>query len=208
MLGGSREERRWFQRAPLLSARPGHPGQAVVTGMDGGLQVWDAERGERLRTIPTAYRPLEELRAPKFAIDRAGSRMAVLTPNGTIEVWDLDTGALLGPAIPAPGATDLPGFDADGYLVVEGDLPAGAELRFIDLGERREAGSMPVPDGIDGMVDSGTAIRVNGFDGSPPALVPLTAAAWRDQLCSVVPRPVTAAERPVLPPGADTAPCS
>ena len=209
MLGGSPEERRWFQRAPLLAARPGHPGQAVVTGMDGGLQVWDAERGEHLRTIPTAYRPLEELHVPKFAIDRTGSMMAVLTPNGAIEVWDLDTGALLGPAMPAPGATDLPGFDADGYLVVEGDLAADAELRFVDLGERREAGSMAVPYGIDGMDDNGTAIRVNGFDGSPPVLVPLTAATWRDQLCSVVHRPFTAAEQSVLPPGAGTEePCS
>ena len=41
---------------------------------------------------------------------------------------------------------------------------------------------------------NGTAIRVNGFDGSPPALVPLTAGAWRDQLCSVVHRPFTTAE--------------
>jgi hypothetical protein len=69
---------------------------------------------------------------------------------------------------------------------------------------------MPVPPyGINGMVGNGTAIRVNGFDGSPPALVPLTAGAWRDQLCSVVHRPFTTAELPVLPPGADTeAPCS
>jgi WD40 repeat protein len=207
-LGGSPEERRWFQRAPLLAARPGHPDQAVVTGMDGGLQVWDTERGEHLRTIPTAYRPLEEVRAPRFAIDRAGSRLAVLTPNGTIEVWDLDTGAPLGPAVPAPGVTDLLGFDADGYLVAEGDLAAGAELRFIDLDERREAGSMSLPHGIDGMVGDGKAVRVNGFDGSPPALVPLIAAAWRDQLCSVI-RPFTAPEQSVLPPGAGTEePCS
>jgi hypothetical protein len=49
-------------------------------------------------------------------------------------------------------------------------------------------------------------MRLKGFDGSPPELLPLTARAWHDKVCSVVDRPFTPAELAVLPPGTDTGP--
>ncbi len=213
-LGDSPEERRWYQLEPKMRARPGHPGQAIITTSDGELEVWDAVRGARLTTIPTTHRPLEELFdwSPPIAMDANGSRLTLLTPDHTIEVWDLDTAALLGPPIPAPGALDLPGFDADGNLVVLADQTStDSVLRFIDLNERRETGTLAVGLGFPrGAIGSdGRAMWHMGSQGSSPYVVPLTAGAWRDALCPMLDRPFTASESRVLPPGADTeGPCS
>jgi hypothetical protein len=208
-LGDTPEEHRWFQRATsLLRARPGHPGQAVVLGMNGDLQLWDAVRGERLRTIPTAYRPANGTGYPRIAIDRDGRRMAVLTPERTIEVWDLDSGALTGPGIPAPGVTEFAGFDADGHLVADANPDGGGfEVRLIDVDERREtARMMTVHTPVGGITGDGRNMRLPGFDGSVPELVPLSAAVWRDELCAVLARPFTPAEAAVLPQGANLDP--
>jgi hypothetical protein len=213
-LGDSPEERRWYQLEPLMRVRPGHPGQAVVTSIDGELEVWDAVRGERLTTIPTTHRPLEETFdwSPPIAMDADGSRLALLTPDHSIEVRDVDSAALLGPPIPAPGAVDLPGFDADGHLVVLADQTSiEQELRFIDVDERRETGTLTTGStftrGVLG--PDGRALWYVGIRGASPYLLPLTAGAWRDALCPMLDRPFTESESRVLPPGADTeGPCS
>jgi WD40 repeat protein len=210
-LGDTPEERTWFQRTPSrLVARPGHSGQAVVTGMNGELQLWDAVRGERLRTIPTAYRPADDSAYPRIVIDRPGTRMAVLTPHRTIEVWDLESGVLTGPGIPAPGAAELVGFDADDHLVTyAGTGGGGFEVRLIDVDERRDAARMTVSVPVQGITGDGRSTRLLSFDRSVPELVPLTPAVWRDELCSVLDRPFTPDEAAVLPQGANPAsPCS
>jgi hypothetical protein len=212
-LGDSPQDRRWFQLEPLMEARPGHPGHAVVTTSDGELEVWDAVRGVRLVAIPTTHRPLEQIFdwSPPIAMDADGSRLALLTPDHTIEVRDLDTGALLGPPIPAAGALDLPGFDADGNLVVlTEETSKDPVLRFVDLDERREVGSMGAQSFPRGVVGSGgRAMWYWGSGASSPYLVPLTAGAWRDELCALLDRPFTESESRILPPGADSGrPCS
>jgi hypothetical protein len=213
-LGDSPPERRWYQRVPMMLSRPEHPGQVVVIGNDGGLEVWDAVRGTRLAIIPTTHSPVDELgevSTPWIAVDASGSRLAVLTPDRAVEVRDVDTGALLGPPIPVPGARDLPGFDADGNLLVVADQQlADPVIRFIDLDRRREVGTLDTtsfPRGVIG--PGGRAMVVPGFGASSPYAVPLTAGAWRDELCSMLDRPFTEAESRILPPGADTGrPCS
>jgi hypothetical protein len=212
-LGDSPQERRWHQRAPVMQARPGHPGHAVVTTVDGELEVWDAVRGARLVTVPTTHRPLEEPFdwSPSIAMDANGSRLAILTPDHAIEVRDLDTGALLGPPIPAADALDLPGFDEDGNLVVLAESPStDSVLRFIDLDERREVGSLGAPAFPRGVIgQSGRAMWYVTNQASSPYVVPLTAVAWRDKLCAMLDRPFTESESRILPPGADAGrPCS
>jgi Trypsin-like peptidase domain len=210
-LGGTPEEHAWFQRATSrLEPRPGHPGQAVVTGMNGELQLWDAARGERLRTIPTAYRPAIDAAFPWIEIDRHGRHMAVLTPDRAIEVWDLESGRLTGPGIPAPGGVDLVGFDADGELVTyAGTGGRGFEVRQIDVDERRDVATMIVHATVERITGDGRSMRLSSFDGSVPELVPLTATVWRDELCAVLDRPFSPDEAAVLPQGANLAPpCS
>jgi Trypsin-like peptidase domain len=215
-LGDSPQERRWYKRVPMMQARPGHPGHAVVIGNEGELEVWDAVHGVRTATIPTTHSPVDELWVGGLtrwiAMDASGSRLAVLTPDHTIEVWDVDTAALLGPPIPAPGAVELPGFDADGHLVVLADETSSERvLRFIDLDERRETGSLvtgtTVTRGVIG--PEGRAMWYFASRESSPYLVPLTAGTWRDKLCSMLDRPFTEPESRILPPGADSGrPCS
>jgi hypothetical protein len=213
-LGDSPPERRWYQRVPMMLARPGHPGHAVVIGNDGGVEVWDAVRGVRLAIIPTTHAPVDELRdysMPWIAMDPSGERLAVLTPDRTVEVRDVETGALLGPPIPVPGARDLPGFDADGNLVVMAEQTSkNRVLRFIDLDEGREVGSLVTTISPSGMIGpGGRAMWFRVYGASSPYLVPLTAGEWRDKLCSMLDRPFTEPESRILPPGADTGrPCS
>jgi hypothetical protein len=136
----------------------------------------------------------------------------VLTPDHTVEVRDVDTGALLGPPIPAPGAVELPGFDSDGHLVVRAEQTSMERvLRFIDVDERREVGYLATggtfPRGVIG--PGGRAMWYVTGRAVSPYVVPLTAGAWRDKLCSILDRPFTESESRILPPGADSGrPCS
>jgi WD40 repeat protein len=210
-LGDTPEEHTWFRRAAShLEPRPSRPGQAVVTGMNGELQLWDAVRGERLRTFPTAYRPADDSTYPRVAIDRPGSRMAVLTPQRTIEVWDLESGVHTGPGIPAPGVVEFVGFDADNRLVTYATTGgAGFEVRQVHLDERHDATTMNVHTPVAEITEDGGSMLLPGFDESVPELVPLSATAWRDKLCTVLDRPFAPDDAAVLPPGANqAAPCS
>ncbi|MEJ3653388.1 trypsin-like peptidase domain-containing protein [Actinomycetes bacterium KLBMP 9759] len=205
VLGNSPAERQWFQRGSRMVDRPGRLGHAVVVDGDGDLELWDVVRGVRLVTIPTTHRPRDGLLAgsfPPYAMDGSGSRLALLTPDKTIEVWDLDTGTVLGPPLPAPDAGYFLGFDADGRLVELGDQPGLSDvLRFIDLDERREEGVLPLGQGFLGgaIGPDGDNVWFRGFRGSSPYLVPLTAEAWRDGLCAILDRPFSEAETRFLP---------
>jgi hypothetical protein len=209
-LGDTPEQRDWFQRFPVVARRSGHHGQAVVADAEGNLQVWDAMRGTRLATIPTSYRPLaRDFRPPKFAVDLTGTRLAVLTPTATVELWDIDSATLVRPPIAVEAADDLVGFDADGYLVVKGDVVNGGSLTFVDFAEGRTAGSLPVQVFSVDITADGSALPLNGNSGHLPERLPLTARAWRDKLCSVLDRPFSETELRILPPGTDTSPpCS
>jgi hypothetical protein len=208
---GTGRERLWYQIAPNMIARPAHDGHAVLVGPDGELQLWDATSGVQLRTIPTGYRPLEGLDRwvmPSFAIEPSGRQMAVLTPERTIEFWDLDTGARIGPVLPAPNAKRLGGFDADGHLVVVGTAqPYGTELRLVDLDGYREAGVVFREGNFDSLTLDGTAAKLGStLYTNRSDLVPLTAAGWRDRICSVLDRPLRAEELALLPAGTGTSP--
>ncbi|OLT03156.1 hypothetical protein BJF90_27035 [Pseudonocardia sp. CNS-004] len=202
---GTGRERLWYQIAPNMIARPAHDGHAVLVGPDGGLQLWDATSGVLLRTIPTGYRPLEGLDRwvmPSFAIEPTGRQMAVLTPERTIEFWDLDTGARIGPVLPAPNAQRLGGFAADGHLVVVGTAqPYGTELRLVDLDGYREAGVVLREGNFDSLTLDGTAAKLGStLYTNRSDLVPLTAAGWRDRICSVLDRPCAPRSSPCCRP--------
>ncbi|WP_028922565.1 hypothetical protein [Pseudonocardia acaciae] len=188
-----------------LVARPEHPGQVAVWGRR-EVQIWDARGGDRLATIP-----LRAAENSSMAFDRSGRRIAILTENKTIEIWDVESVAPVRPPIASADAGALLGFDADGYL--DTVSAQGDRLAFIDTEKGQEAGAMSsVPDVRTAAALHGApvvSVDDTRMAGARPYELPLTAQAWRDRLCAVASRPFTDAELRLLPRGTDpNPPCS
>jgi len=72
-----------------------------------------------------------------MAFDPSGQRIAVVTRDKTVELWDIDSATRPRPPIPAADGQKLVGFDADGYLdVLTGDIQD--RLSFVDLDQGRK----------------------------------------------------------------------
>jgi WD40 repeat protein len=181
-----------------LAARPRHVGQAAVSTA-GGVELWDVLNGRKLATIPV--HPSEV--GVGMVFDPSGQRIALLTQDKTIELWDVETATPVRAPIPAAGTRTLLGFDADGYLDTYGD-----RLTFIDTEQGREAGTMGASNGSPvEAAGPGEPVAQVGVDGEArPRELPLTAQAWHDKLCAAANRPFTDAELRLLPPGADRDP--
>ncbi|WP_232662856.1 serine protease [Pseudonocardia sp. TRM90224] len=201
-LGATPEQHRWYQRFPTVRARHGHPGQAVVADDVGALQLRDTASGAVVRTIPTTWRPKSFIdpNPPKFAIDPTGARLALLTPEATLEIWDLDTATMTGRPVPAPGVSDLLGFTSDGMVAVEFEQEHAA---VIDPVAGREIARLQVPSRTASLDGDGSAIAVKTLDGEAPYALAITVDGWRDKLCAVLDRPLSDAELAQLPEGAD-----
>lgn len=193
---------------PQIWARPGHPGQVAVLNRDLSVELWDVPAGRRLTTLPVEISP-ELADGPRnvAAWDPSGARLAVLTKDRAVRVWNVDEAKPVGRPIPAPDAGELGGFDADGYLVLFGDAVTrtGAVI-FLDLDAGGEAGSMTGPLPPLRLRDDGRRLVLTRGIGDQRLEIPLSAAAWRDKLCAVADRPFTPAELTTLPPGTDTDP--
>jgi WD40 repeat protein len=61
------------------------------------LAVWDVSRGDVLSRVSVGAEPVD------LAFDSAGRRLAVAATNGTVGIWDVRTGKLLGPGMRVPG---------------------------------------------------------------------------------------------------------
>ena len=198
----------WFRQHAWITSRPGHPGQALVAAAHGDLQLWDAEHGRLLATLPaSAALPTDWAGRTNAhaAFDETGTRLAVITNAKTITVWNVDTATPLRPPIPASLVNQLVGFDLDGYLDVT-EQADNARLAFVDLNRGAEAGSV-IPSGqVASTIAGDPIVQVQGFKAKPPFLLPITAKAWRDKLCAVSNRPFTASELAVLPAGTSTDP--
>jgi len=192
-----------FGNRERLAPRPGHPGQVAVWG-ERDVQVWDALTGHQVATIPVAAAGNNSM-----AFDPSGQRIAMLTKEKTIELWNVDTVRQLRRPIPSADTNALVGFDADGYLDT---VNAGGDgLVFVDPDQGGEAGSMGAVHGdlFDVSIVGDPVVPVDSLDESRPYELPVIARAWRDRLCAAADRPFTAAELAILPPGTDTdPPCS
>jgi hypothetical protein len=183
--------------------RPGHDTQMAVAAPDGSIQIWDALTGVRVGSIPTAGAGRGEI-----VFDLAGERLAVLTPQRTVEVWDVGTRSLVRPPIPVDTATALVGFDREGYLAVA--VGGDERVDLFDVERGIVSGSLGFPIGMDDdVVDGRTMATDTTRVVDMPLEVPVTAAEWAARLCAVADRPFTAGELGILPAGADTdRPCS
>ncbi|MEJ3653389.1 serine protease [Actinomycetes bacterium KLBMP 9759] len=211
---GTTEDQIDLDRSRLhMRPRPGHPGQVAVVRID-EVQVWDVPFGRLVAAIPVA--PLPEAvdgGASPMAFDATGDRLVVLGEDRTLTRWDVDDAARVGSAIPAPTVMNLHGFDADGYLVVSREEPGEADstLAFVDTAPDAglEAGSIELEAAVGSLyryfyVSDDRRSLPTVSSGGRVVDLPLTAQAWRDELCSVLDRPFTPAEARLLPPGAGT----
>jgi WD40 repeat protein len=195
-----------------MQLRPGHRGQVAVLGND-DVQIWDAPAGRLVTTIPTAAL-LDVLRSggSPIAFDATGDRLAVVGRDRTVQLWDIASARLVRPPIPATDG--LIGFDVDGYLVAtqaDDDGFIANKLAFIDLGTGAEAGSVDIGDAtgnmrLVGLTDDRRTIQLDDLDDGRTFDMPATAQGWRDALCTAIGRELTAAEREIPPPGANSDP--
>lgn len=186
-----------------LIPRPGHAGQVALSGWR-DTQIWDALSGRTIATLPVSGTGQGSM-----AFDPSGQRIAVVTRDKTVELWDIDSATRLRPPIPAADGQKLVGFDADGYLdVLTGDIQD--RLSFVDLDQGEEAGSMDVGLGVDDTSIFGDPVApVISIGEVLPYELPVTAQGWHDRLCAAANRAYTAAELAILPPGTDPdPPCS
>jgi hypothetical protein len=216
-LGSTDLEAGFHRTLPHMQVRPGHPGQVAVVGID-EVQIWDAPLGRLVTSLPVApwLDELGSYRIP-IAFDATGHRVAVLTRDRTVQLWDVDPARPVRAPIPAPATRELLGFDADGYLVagnVGGDGVSASRLAYLDVTTGAEAGSVDTSDTIRYLRiayldDDRRTIRLDALHDDWILDLPATAQAWRDELCATVGRELTPNERAILPPGTNTdPPCS
>jgi WD40 repeat protein len=95
-------------------------GRRLASGSwQGGVQLWDAEKGgEPLRTFPES-RNLQHP-ATAVAFSRDGRRLAASSFGRRVNVWDTTTGALLR-TIPHDGLVACVAFSADGRRLISAD---------------------------------------------------------------------------------------
>jgi hypothetical protein len=201
-LGDTEQQIRFHRSFPHVRARPGHPGQvAVLSNVD--VKLWDAVHGRLIATLP-ARANIEAAIAARsaFAFDSTGTRLAVLARDpAAVQPWDVDTAGLARAPIPAPNATEVLGFDADGYLDVINKSGTSARVFTIDLDSGAESGGLDQQFGSF-LDDDRRTVSQRDLDTATLSAVPVTAQAWRDALCAVVNRLFTPTERDALPPGA------
>jgi WD40 repeat protein len=186
--------------------RPGHRWQAVVGDSDGSVRLWDLAARSVVATIPVRLGS----RGGSLAFDASGDRLAVVTSNRTVRIWDLSSGRLVGPTMPVgdPVGTDVLGFSADGSLLISNSF---GKLSFVDLTSGRASGTLNLPRTIfaDALLGNGARVGDTSIDPMMPMHVPVTAAAWFGELCQFADRMFTDSELAILPPGADrNRPCA
>jgi hypothetical protein len=208
-LGETDGQIRFLRAAPFLLARPGHPGQVALLSNE-DVQIWDTTAGQLVARIPTSA-STENLTINKpLAFDVSGERLAVLTRDRTVQIWDVATLRQTRQAVPAPTTTSLVGATSDGYLATVGD----GRIAFVDLETGVVAGAVNTKDQLStlipqGINDTGDVLGLQAVDDLLRLEIPATGQGWRDALCATFDRPFTPAEAALLPPGlpADP-PCS
>ncbi|MEJ3652508.1 hypothetical protein WEH80_05940 [Actinomycetes bacterium KLBMP 9759] len=205
-LDPARLDAKYLKVFPRLALRPGHPGQVAVFGPK-EIQIWDVPAGRMLTSISTRF-DLSVLAGSttSVAFDGSGDRLAVLTEQQTLQLWNVDTGEPAGAPVPTPAVTGLVGFDADGYVSWTSGVSQDGTVHFLDPATGTEAGSVNLPVLVGWVDEARTTLKLRQGIGGPLVDLPARAQAWRDTLCSVVDRPFTDGELRLLPAGASTGP--
>jgi WD40 repeat protein len=140
------------------------------------------------------------------AFSPSGDRLAVLRTDGSIEEWDVDSGALVRGPYLAPGVQQLIGYTTDGYLVTAqkgrdlfDDPLANRLVQLWDLTRGTVSGTVALTDNqLVSVSPTSDPLQLDGISRMP-ATLPLTAARWAERLCPLV-HDYTPAQRAALPP--------
>lgn len=176
-------------------------GDTVAFQDPGGVAVWTLG-------VPRPVHVDVDLGVSTSPVRAWGGRLATLDRSGRVDRWDPRTGAPSGPSFAVPAGSALLGTDPTGDLVTAdtGDSSwATLDFRTPDGGDR---GEIVVPDSP---APAGPVVAGRWDVDATDDLVsvPVSAPAWRAQLCAVQDRAFTAEETAQLPVGADTGPpCS
>ncbi|MFC8508392.1 trypsin-like peptidase domain-containing protein [Streptomyces sp. NPDC057411] len=197
-----------FRSRGRLRARPEHPDEiAVLTGSDTGdghVQLWNLRTRTRLRTLTVGLlHPSVELSRPfPLLFSPDGRTLTTSHGDGFLRRWNVDTGRPAAPPLSTgDGYTQLIGQGPGGLLVTSG--PSG-DPRVWDPSTGRLLAELPLPAHL-GLTVHGASLLAAG-DGWYQAL-DLRPEEMAKALCrNGLDRDFTAAERALLPPGADTAP--
>ncbi|WP_232660886.1 nSTAND1 domain-containing NTPase [Pseudonocardia sp. TRM90224] len=200
-LGTTPDRADFFATGRHIALRDEPNGSAVVAAPDGTIEVWDPATGAQVDSfrLPSSTAPTEML------ID--GNRLVVEGLDFGVQVWDLDRKAPAGEPFLLPSLGLLKGFTADGklaFLMENGN--SGYMLTLRDPVTGRDAGTLPGSAALDigsSYPIDGNRIPFYGIGGALPVMLPLTPQAWRDQLCGISDRPLTPAERALIPEGTD-----
>ncbi|MDC0831873.1 serine/threonine protein kinase [Geitlerinema sp. CS-897] len=116
---------------PIWSVAVSPDGRTVATGSaDGRVRLWDTGNGRRLRVLTNHENLVQSLAFgpdPVFSSAGVGYILASADVNGTILLWQTDTGAILGTLEQHAGWADLV-FTPDGRRLVSGGFDGAVKV--------------------------------------------------------------------------------
>ncbi|MGC9504336.1 protein kinase domain-containing protein [Baaleninema sp.] len=123
-----------YLNVPVWSVAVSPDGQTVATGSaDGYVQIWDLGNGRRLRVLTNHDNLVQSLAfspQPMGNSRRGKYLLATADVDGTIFLWDTDTGAIVGQLEQHAGWVDL-AFSPDGRRLVSGGFDS--TVKVLDL---------------------------------------------------------------------------
>ena len=126
------------QLVPVQSVAVDPDGELIAAGNnDQTLRLWDASSGELVREVeltrPREVDPTRPTSVGTVAFDPSGTRIAVGSSDGTLEVIDAKNGRRIGTVMQHPGAVSSVAFGHDGQWIATGD--SKGTVRVWDLVE-------------------------------------------------------------------------
>ena len=130
-----------------------------------------------------------------------GSRLATTDWSGSLDLWDPNTGKMIGAPIPDPGqqVTNSVAWSPDGRTIAVTDW--SNTLRLFDIATRHELGP-PIPLGNPNgdttnpyatFTPDGAKVIVSDDTGQV-WIIPVSLKAWEDRACQIAGRNLTHAE--------------
>ncbi|SCF28471.1 trypsin-like peptidase domain-containing protein [Micromonospora mirobrigensis] len=185
------------RRSALLAvaarpARPGHPGEVAVLEPDGSVEVWSLDRRAVVATVPAE----SGSRYTSVLFDPSGDRLATLSRNGQVTLWDIGGDEPVGRSVPTGTVAGLVGFTSGGRLLT---IRTSGSLETVQLWDD-DSGK---PLATLGLRTYSPRLSLEderlGFDlGGQARSLSLAPQEWVRRLCALNDRPYTAAERQVL----------
>ncbi|MEU5877016.1 AAA family ATPase [Spirillospora sp. NPDC047279] len=186
----------------VCAARPGHDQLAFNVGR--GVELWDLGRGRQVVSLPV--NASSRMTGLRFSPD--GRLLAVLSADGSLQVWDTEERRRIGSPLnvlePADATNarivDFP--DGDRIIVNGGD-----QVRVWDLTHRAPAAEIALDSYMSDPVLSPDGGTLLAWLKHGPVRIPLNPDRWAEHLCRIVGRDLTPAERRTLPPGSTPTAC-